>query len=126
MLRQVVEAVPAPGKTGPPEKAVHSYLENLAAAVMAGWFRPPLVPVCGAAAANLTRNTLRLKEAVGDQVPTFGLVSVEVMGVDITGMVAAVTVRRRMTSAYGGSSQESHLVDLFRLRLSPAGWLIFR
>lgn len=126
LLCKAVQVIPVPGLVDPPEATVRSYFGNLFWAIESGCLRPPVLPVSGAAAAALARNVLMLRTLSGGQLPSFHLVDMDVMAVDTSGLIAVVTVRRRMKSGFPGSTQENSAVDLFRLRLGPAGWLIFR
>lgn len=127
LLYRAVLSAPAPPGVDAPEAAVGVYLRNLAAAVETGHARPPLLPVCGAAAANLARNVQQLRNAAGGTPPVLRLLAVETLRAEITGLLATVTVRRRLVSGMSEDTiVESSVTDVFRLRLTPAGWLIFR
>ncbi|MDP2871762.1 MAG: hypothetical protein Q8P31_04410 [Bacillota bacterium] len=122
LLSKAVQLLQPPVDAPTPASAVQRYLSNLGQALESGSMCPPLLPVCGSAAANLARNSGRL--ATGRY--SLQLSALDVIRVDRAGLLAVVTARRRMIVSTGGAAQESDITDVFRLRLTPAGWSIYR
>jgi hypothetical protein len=122
----MLELLGPPGGSPSPLEAVTCYLRHLGTAIESGRFSPPLMPVVGAARANLVRNAEQLKAAAGGMPVAFRLMSLEPTRIERSGLLTVVTVKRRMLTTFAGVTRESSVTDIFRLRLSPNGWLIYQ
>jgi hypothetical protein len=126
--RRLLLVLPCPPAAPDPSEAVREYYRALTdnTGPISSGGMVALLPVCGAAAANIGRNLQVLELSPGGPGGCFALLSLEIRSVSHCGMFAEVVAQRRILTVVDSKRMEDSGEVSFSLRLSPNGWLIFK
>jgi len=126
-IQRLLQILPLPPGAPDPMQAVSLYYSRLSDVVAhRGAQDPAPLPVCGLAGANLERNVEALRALTQDKGVCFAIASLDCVSHMRRGLLADLTVSRRIVTVVGQDRLEDAGQDTFRMRLTSDGWLIYQ